>query len=791
MNLEMLKEKITGFSPADFGDEITKEMQSERRPRVSPPVFPKRGEHPRVLFTKNEIEGLRAAMSRSSAKAAAELLRGYAEEETDGALPPAFMHDGERRGIYNYEPRLLSVIQSKALYYQISGNERYGLEAVLAMLNYIKTFDMQWLAGDIYREYGHVAYIIACVYDWCYDLLDEKTKLAFISAAEHRCFAGNCGDEAGQRACGKHPEKMEMGFPPDGQTAVVGHGSELQLQRDYLACAIAFYDEVPGWWEYIGGRYYNEYYPVRMEYYTTGMYPQGSAFYSYFRYLGDLFAIWLIKCAIGKNPYPECTREVIRALINHEAGGEVLFATGDGNRGVFSAMLVCEGMISSYLFDDPVMRGFAKQYEYGYSKESLGSVGISAAEMLICHSGGCEVLEDFRSGLPRIQYNGGYIGQMIARNKTGFDTAATLAKIQPRTTANHDHLCSGSFHIYYKGMLSTDTGGYARYGTDHWKYYHQGSISHNTLLVFNPAYKDSETAGVENGKVKNGDRFWYAGGQYRPSGEPRSYEHWIGGEYERAELTGVMYDSAKEPRFAYISGDITKAYNADTVDFVSRKMLTAYTESHDFPMLFFVCDRIDAKSGDFKKSFLLQVPGEDAPIIEGCRVTVARGEGKLVLTSLIGGDEINPIGGGAGKNYMICGTQCADASLKEKNNWGRVEISPALGKKNDILLNVIYVANRDEEKQLEAHLKKSADSRFVGAEICGICALFNTERGMSCEPIEFDVSCDGTSCYIGGVAGGAWQIETNGNPILICNVKPEEGFIRFLADTGKITVKKL
>ena len=73
MNIELLKKKIAEFRPEDFGDGITREMQSTIRPRKTPPVFPKVGEHPRVLFNKSELPKIRAAMEKAEAKEAARL----------------------------------------------------------------------------------------------------------------------------------------------------------------------------------------------------------------------------------------------------------------------------------------------------------------------------------------------------------------------------------------------------------------------------------------------------------------------------------------------------------------------------------------------------------------------------------------------------------------------------------------------------------------------------------------------------------------------------------------------
>ncbi len=83
-------------------------------------------------------------------------------------------------------------------------------------------------------------YMASEVYDWCYDLWTPAERTKIIS----ECTALASG--------------MEMGWPPSGQGAQTGHGAEAQLLRDFMALAIAAYDERPDLWNFIAGRYYQE-----------------------------------------------------------------------------------------------------------------------------------------------------------------------------------------------------------------------------------------------------------------------------------------------------------------------------------------------------------------------------------------------------------------------------------------------------------------------------------------------------------------------------------------------------
>ena len=107
-------------------------------------------------------------------------------------------------------------------------------------------------------------------------------------------------------------------------------------------------------------------------------------------------------------------------------------------------------------------------------------------------------------------------------------------------------------------------------------------------------------------------------------------------------------------------------------------------------MILFAFDRITANDPTFKKTFLLHVPAE--PKLDGRTVSVERGEGKLVLQSVFGGDAVTPIGG-TGKNYVVNGEQLAPCKGGDDGFWGRVEISPTPGRATDDLLNVLFVTD--------------------------------------------------------------------------------------------------
>lgn len=122
--------------------------------------------------------------------------------------------------------RKLSIIESKAFEYAINGDEMLGCEAVNALLNVILSFDRE-KDGIYYTVGGMILLTSAEVYDWCYDLLTPELREAIVGGCENLVAP-----------------YMEIGFPPDNMGYISGHGSGSPILRDWLAFAIATYDDI-------------------------------------------------------------------------------------------------------------------------------------------------------------------------------------------------------------------------------------------------------------------------------------------------------------------------------------------------------------------------------------------------------------------------------------------------------------------------------------------------------------------------------------------------------------------
>ena len=774
--VEELKAEIGAFKTPDFGgSQVTKTIADFNKiadkTYNAPPKTPVSG-HPRVLFTGRDLDGIRAVLKEERSRdAAAIFFRSVTGDLPTGELGEATLHEkGTYKyitdSVYNYDDEMLKQIQALALDYQLTGNKISGYGAIRAIENFILTLDVKKLTSDPERQYGAVMYTAACVYDWCYDLMSNIDRLRIVSGVEHKIVNGN---------------HMEMGFPPTKQYSVAGHGCEYQLMRDYLAFAIAIYDEYPGWWDFVAGRFYQEYVDARNEFYAGGMVSQGVSLYVRVRFASDLYSAWLLKAGVGEMPYrAKDMKQVMRSIFCYELPDGNGFAMGDSHESKIDGDFMNYGlpaMMAAYLFNDETIRAQLESRPGCYTKfvdedqDCFEYTGV--AEYLICSSSGVKAADDVHKDIDLVLYNGGWLGQIIARNSWDDDQAAVLMKIGVKTAGNHDHQDQGQFQIFYKGMLAGDTGVYDSYSSQHRNNYHRQTIAHNCILVRVPGSTSD------------------SGGQRKIGGDEMSLSNWNNeSKTKTGVLSGVQYayvDEAKtKPLYAYIAGDISASYDSTRVSKVGRRMLAVYdTQNADVPMIFVVFDAITAQQTSYEKVFLLHTRTE--PTIEGNVVTEVNGEGKLVLQSVFGCKKIEKIGG-EGNNYNVNGTQMvpkADATSREDGFWGRVEISTS-GAKEQQMLNVMYVCDADKNPNLTATAIETADVK--GAVIGKIATVFVCNSTRRSTAFTFGTAGTGDlTYYVSGVKAGNWTVTVGGNTQTV-TATADGGLLVFTAPAGSVTV---
>lgn len=796
--IETLKAKCAAFTLADFGGESTL-MESIWK---KPPVYP-RAERPRIFLTGDMIPKIKAALENPEYKNLAQIFKASANTELYTSKPGKcklseeylnggpYEFDGSFLPLditgttYNWDGKILAIIEAKALTYLLTGEELYAREAIYFIKNAIRTLRFtKDLFIDPFRSYCYCMLVTAEVYDWCNAYLTDEDKKQLISGCQYYLCAWDPKNKI---------HNMEIGYPPRGGSGVSGHAISVMLMRDYMAMSAAIYEDRPDWWEYCAGRYFEHFVPPANYYFQGGLAPQGTGCYCHNKFHTHMSAAWVCKCATGLMPYDEGLSRVMESTLGHMLPSGYLFETGDAGRTGHGSgfMSVACNIFASGLFPDPAVSANAKYYSEDYKRLCYFINENSESMTLIMCANAAPPAPDRFSAIPLVCYNPFPYGQLIAHNHWGKDCAASFMKIGELTTANHDHQDSGTFQLFYKSLLATNSGNYSVYGNSHHYFYHQATIAQNGLLVFNPALQN-RTAD-KGGSYEQRRDYWYSGSQKKHP-EAATMEQWLSGDYVTGKVTGVAHDYVKGenmPTYAYISGDITPAYDDVTVDKVERRMLTAYTKQADAPMILFVYDKISAKDESFKKSFLLHTTGE--PQIDGDTVSMVNGEGKLIMKSLAGAKRIEKIGG-EGAAFMIDGENCTDygysgevASEHTDRIWGRVEISTE-GNKDDEFFNVLYVT--DAKNDSVASITPYENDELRAASLLGACAVFVKDSERTDKALTF-VGAEGTEhYYISGVAAGEWQIYANGKAVASAVATEEGGFLSFDAPAGEITVKK-
>ncbi len=770
---------------------MTSYLEKQSYDAPAPENCPIVGQHPRLLFTEEDIPAIKAAMNDPACAEAFKKLKSYIGQSYDGKLgdivyidPAAAKREG-KSSISNYSEEGLAIIQGKAFYYAVTGELLYGYQAVYAMMNYLDTLDIGYFSSDQCRYFGHTAYTAALVYDWCYDLMSPELRELMTLGIQNTCFVGYSSLPDGATHSGL---KSEVGFPPTSGTGPIeGHGAEFAILRDYLSVAIAIYDEHPDWYNLIGGRIFEQYVPIRNFYYSdAGIYPEGTACYAPFRFLADQFCAWMLQSSLGKSPFTKDMQKVTPSLAAHVTSpGGTIFSTGDWGGTpdtiLYIGQIERNAVLSAFLHDDPYMRSLAQSY---YARGGgTGCATVTATELIICASSQTECADDFRGGLDVISYNGGYYQQILIRSGWSNNDVTVLMRGASSSTTGHTHQASGEFQIYYKGMLSGSDGVYSTgWGSNHHMFYHKATIAHNCLLVFNPAMKTT-------------DNGYYSGGQPMMS-TSGDYQDFVSGRgYSTGIVRGVMYDHNPDgsAKYAYYDNDLSKGYAANRVDYVGRSMLTVMTGNADHPMILFIYDRIHVEKTDYTKSFLLQCVKEPTIDSETGVTTVDNGAGKLVLHPLLGCGSIHAYGGDSATDpdrYWISTQNKNLAAHHNPTCWGKVEIQTEAGNQKDALLNVLYVTDSDNDASLDVQLLRGEgyDGAVAGNHVA-IFAFGEDQVAHSKQTIRFTTEgSEAINYYIGGLAAGTWNVTVGTTDLGPINVKQGEHMLVFSAQAGAVTI---
>ena len=753
-----------------------------------PPVAPTQGVHPRVLFTAEDIPTIKGNLAHAENEKAYSLYVSRKDKEYDGILSD----EVDSSILTNHDDEGLRIIEAKAFDYVINYDKNNpdseaskaakenGLEAISALLNYLETYKSVE-EGNNYRRAAQVLCMCAEVYDWCHDLLEPKQKEAIVGRCQYISY-----------------NYMEVGFPPSAQGTLAGHGCGTQYLRAWVSLAIATYDEYPDIYNYVVGKYFQEFVPTRNYLYESGGHYQGNA-YGPGRFDNCLWAQLFI-CNMNSNDaynyenpiYVDGAAQVAYQWIYSRRPDGELFRDGDDSTERSAGAAVWyEGtkdtffLASNFYKDGVVKKAFLENADVKTNIDDL-----SAVQMLALNDPTIELKEEETLSLTKyISYPH---GTMIARTgwNMGVNSPDVLAhmKIGELWLGNHIHRNAGSFQIYYKGILASESGAYMSYGDTHDNTYNKASVAHNTLSITSQANPTGVQRTPNNNVVYNTIDDLKADLADCTTGEV------IGQEFGPDTYT---------PEYTYLAGDIAAAYDENVQEAV-RSMLFLPMEDETHPAAFVVFDRITTAEANSKKSFLLHM--QSKPTISGNVTTITNTDenynGMLTNQTLLPANATIEAIGGKGKEFMVGDVNYEPSTRLSMENmeagWGRVEISTITEAANqtDYFLNVMYVNDADQTLALE-EAKLIETSQVVGAKIFDRVAVFNKALVDKTDRIGTEISFeipadDKVTAYKVNVAGlqdGTWTVTTsNGTQTAVAT--EDGGIIYFAAPAGTCTLTR-
>ncbi len=754
-----------------------------------PDVKPTVGEHPRLLFKKEDIPRILEYSKHPEHEWAWNRMITYAgKTDATGILP-------DNNGAMNHNKYATEVAQCKAMDYVLNGNETHGREAIEIICNYLRTV-VYTSTGD-YSSLSQLLWAESMVYDWCYDLMTEEEKNHIIDTTLY--LAGNY---------------LEIGWPPVLQAGWGGHGSEEQLVRDLVAFGIATYDEKPYIYNTCVGRLVDEYMPIRRDFLYNGHKPLYGSNYGPWRWDADVTTLHMMGVLnggknfwendnLGQVPYwyIYATRPDGFYMVDGDGGFDTKATPRSmGEKGADNMYM----MLGSWYKD-----GYLK---YAFLDEKERIEPTRWIEYLVINDPTIEPIP--YNNLPLSRYFPYPAGEYIARTgwntgKNSDDVVVTM-KLNLATLIDHNHMDAGEFEIFYKGALATDTGYYqtnstpaeesSYMGTLYWNNYYKQTIAHNCMLILDPAERidNFRYSGSNHELVNSGGQLVIpAGGKYSYP-DPQDADKFSEREgLNNSKLLGREHGPDEyNPDYTYLSGDIARNYSEKVKDYERSFMFLNLKEDNpDIPAVLIVFDHVVSSNPAFKKTYLLH--GSYAPEIKGTRTILKRTDngynGKLVNDTLLPkADNVSITQVGENPNEFWAGGKVFKTSPYPGNvaeqGGIRTEISPVTPSEEDYFLNVMQMSDADSTVEpLKATLIETDTHK--GVKIADRVVLF----GLTKEQVENNVSFafDGEGEYkitVANLKAGTWTVSKD-NEVLCDAVVTEDGTIaEFKGKEGNYTL---
>ncbi len=762
----VLTDDIT-FDPKNIDDVPMGEWRDYSSLYPLPEIKPIDG-HPRLLFTKNDIERIVKNASHPEMKSVFDATSAYADSSVTGIL--------DTSKTKNYNEGMLRIICAKAFYYALGiRDESYAQNAIDSMKNYLETVRFDYSLGDETRDIGFVMMTSAAVYDWCYDKLTDSDKEFFIY--KMKALAKN----------------TEVGYPPTKLQSIFGHGGEGEVLAYPLACGIAVYDEDKEFYNLSAGRVFSEFTKARIMWNKSGAHSVGHA-YGLTRFDWENFANLLFR-GMGMENIMGTDEDITSVahwfLRSRLPNGSHIKIGDDYAWSAWTPRTWWRCADTSFAFvshltGDPYISQSSLINEY-ISGDTVFYKAIVPALLLA----NPESEKEFSDSLPLANKTDYPLSSIQARTnwKMGINSNAAVAYFEAREKQYNDHAHAdlGSFQIYYKGYLAIAGGSYngkdGGWGTSHYWNYYTRTIANNCMTVFDPNEKTWGSYANDGGQKLSPDVY--------------KYEEYINTPDEAKTEGFYIGPNDKTPEFSYIKTNLTGAYGANKVENHQRSMVFIDLENDNYPASVIIFDNITSSDKTFKKSWLMNTVSE--PEISGVTSVVSRTDngynGKLVNETLLPQNVQIMAVGGDGKDSYVNGKNYPNEDLNdtydsEQGKW-RIEISPKEESKKDLFLNSMYVTDYDKNlPKLPMH-KEETDS-LVGVTVMDRAVYFSKDKNLS-DNISIVLRNNGyevVKCLVTDAEPGIWKVTSSDGTYKIYEADSEEKTLYFRAKPGAYTLTK-
>jgi heparin/heparan-sulfate lyase len=660
-------------------------------------------------------------------------------------------------------------IEWDAMQFLMHRDEKLGRPVIKAAIAFLRETELG-KQNDAARVTGRAMVTGALVYDWLYPVITPDEKQIIIQELIRLA------------------KTLECGYPPVRQGNITSHSSESFIMCDMLSAGIAIYDEFPEMYELAAARFFGEMLPARNWFYNGHAHHQGDS-YGFVRFGWDLYPLFIFDRMGVKSVYNPEQQFVPYYFIYASRPDGSLMRSGDtflhswNKPGTTWPMGETGLLTASYYRDGIVMDQYMK---------SAGSGDKPKNRLFMFLWWNTGVKTTPVNTLPLTKYFGNPFGWMIAR--TGWDENAVIAemKINEYNFVNHQHLDAGSFQVYYRAPLATESGLYkgsdGEYGSMHNLNYYKRTIAHNSLLIYDP----SETFRQNHGND---------GGQRLPNGRSEAAD--LNTLFTKGYKTGeiLAHDAVPEPRtpvFSYLKGDITPAYS-EKVSGVKRSFVFVNLGNAEVPAALIVFDKVVSVNPDFKKFWLLHSISE--PVIHGNEAIITQtgynGTGKLINTCLLPESEnaeFTPVGG-PGKEFWVFGINYAnnpemgESNCYENAAW-RMEISPKMPEKENYFLNVMQIMDENASKYA---VERIDTDKLVGVPIANHQVFFSKNHESISNQAAFPVKGTGkVSVFVSDLDPGKWRLLRNNVEFIPeITVKENSGVIAFDGTQGNYVLEKM